>query len=92
MDIDGAPRQPRPFWESERTPPWLVSLVAHTLVLILLALWQLPKGTSNSLTIFARGDASEAADAVAIRAPQTEDAPSASDNFSPQPVTPTNPS
>ena len=92
MDIDGAPRQPRPFWESERTPPWLVSPVAHTLVLILLALWQLPKGASNSLMIFARGDATEAADAVAIRAPQTENAPSASDNFSPQPVTPTNPS
>lgn len=91
METDGTHRQTRPFWESERTPPWLVSLVAHTLVLILLALWQLPTGATNSLMIFARGDATEAADAVAIRAPQTEDAPAASDNFSPQPDNATNP-
>lgn len=54
------PLADRPFWQSDGLASWLSSLVLHTLLLILLMLWQLSPGRRGWEITFAQSEASDA--------------------------------
>lgn len=55
------------FWEAEETPAWLVSLIVHTLLLILLTLWQWPEKPGQESMLLGRTSDAESAEPVTIQ-------------------------
>jgi hypothetical protein len=55
------------FWESEETPAWLISLIVHTLLLILLTLWQWPDKPGQESMLLGRISSVESPEPVTIR-------------------------
>lgn len=79
------------FWEADETPAWLVSLIFHTLLLILLTLWHWPEKPGREAMLLGRTSDVESPEPVTIRQTDPTSSPGGERSAATDPSTATAP-